>query len=154
MQNTWFSVELQLISTYFYHHELSQVLKMCRHSYASGQNCRLLRGESQHVICERRTQSSLQNLLSLGYVESWIYHFGGAWNTNQHLQTQLFARWKTEFVWNSRKTLICVSKGSLPGFIRMIVGGVGLTTVDPTEEKWSGQTLGGTMTCWTLVLIF
>lgn len=38
------------------------------------------------------------------------------------------------FAGNSRKTFVCVSKGLLSGGNRMIVGGVGLTTVDPTER--------------------
>lgn len=61
---------------------------------------------------------------------------------------------RLRFAGNSRKTFVCVSKGSLPGVNLMIVGGVGLTTVDPTEERWSGQTSGGNVTCWILALIF
>lgn len=40
----------------------------------------------------------------------------------------------SRFAGDSRKTLVCVSKGTLSGVNLMIVGGVGLTTVDPTEE--------------------
>lgn len=39
---------------------------------------------------------------------------------------------------NSRETFVCVSKGSLPGVNLTIVGGVGLTTVDPTKDIYNG----------------
>lgn len=55
----------------------------CRHKW------RLSRGESQHVICERWTQSSPQYLLLLWNVESWVFQFWGAWNVNQPLQKEL-----------------------------------------------------------------
>ncbi len=127
-------------------------MDLCRHKWC------LLHGESQHVICEGWTQSSPQYLLLLVKVESRVCQFLRAWNTNQPLKKELSVSLMQSgclrFAGNSRKTLVCVSKGSLPGVNLMIVGGVGLTTVDPTEERWSGQTLGGNMTCWTLVLVF
>lgn len=51
------------------------------------------------------------------------------------VQNQMFVNVK--FAENSRKTFVCVSKGSLPSVTRNAVGGGGLTTVDWTEERWS-----------------
>lgn len=88
--------------------------------------------------------------------------FWSTWSMKQPSQKVTPCELKAEqmsvssrFAGDSRKTLVCVSKGTLSGVNLMIVGGVGLTTVDPTEEKLNGQTSGGNGTLWTLdTLVF
>lgn len=103
--------------------------------------------------CHLWETSAHQGIFSYwGMWRAGFFYLCGAWNMSQHLYSEPFKRLierdffkagLTACVWDSRKTFVCVSKGSLPGVIRMIVGGVGLITV----EKWSGQTSGGCMTC-------